>query len=233
MSLWNRIRWSVVRQYYQARNVVVRLRIGENWMEGAGLSARQYPDYKTYLAHQSTKFGALRWKTIEKHDRRFYDELSERLAALPIDFRGSSVLCLAARQGSEVRAFISQGAFAVGIDLNPGPRNRFVVVGDFHALQFADNSADYVFTNSLDHAFDLSRIMGEARRVLKPSGRLIVEANMAGGAGAAKGAFESLVWANTNELVERITEAGFQTESRAAFETPWRGEQLIFRLPTP
>jgi SAM-dependent methyltransferase len=229
MSFWNRIRWSITRQFYQARNVVVRLRIGERWEQAGGLSARQYPDYQTYLAHQATKFGGLRWKSVQNHDRRFYDELSGRLGALPIDFRGSSVLCLAARQGSEVRAFIDRGAFAVGIDLNPGPRNRWVVVGDFHELQFADASLDYVYTNSLDHAFDLNRIMKEVRRVLKPTGRLIVEANMAGGEGAARGAFESLVWANTNELVERIEKTGFQVAQRTSFDLPWKGEQIIFR----
>ena len=229
MNVWDRIRWSVRRQFYQARNVMVRFRIGERWEQAGGLAARQYPDYDTYLAHQATKFGGLRWKTVEKHDRRLYEELSTRLKALPLAFRGSSVLCLAARQGSEVRAFIDQGAFAVGIDLNPGPRNRFVVVGDFHQLQYADKSIDVVFTNSLDHAFDLSRIMKEARRVLKPSGHLIVEANMAEGDGAARGAFESLVWTTINQLVERIEEAGFKVEKRTTFELPWKGEQIIFQ----
>ena len=228
MSFWNRIRWGITRQFYQARNVMVRFRIGERWEQAGGLSTRHYPDYETYLAHQATKFGGLRWKTVQKHDRRFYEELSARLGALPIDFRGSSVLCLAARQGSEVRAFIDRGAFAVGIDLNPGPRNRWVVVGDFHDLQFADASLDYVYTNSLDHAFDLNRIMKEVRRVLKPTGRLIVEANMAGGEGAARGAFESLVWANTNELVDRIGGSGFQVTRRTSFDLPWKGEQIIF-----
>ena len=229
MSVWNRIRWSITRQYYQARNVMMRLRIGERWEQAGGLSARRYPDYETYLAHQATKFGGLRWKTVEKHDRRFYDELSARLNALPLDFRGRSVLCLAARQGSEVRAFIDCGAFAVGIDLNPGPRNRFVVVGDFHELQYSDGSLDFVYTNSLDHAFDLSRIMKEVRRVLKASGRLIVEANMAEGEGAARGAFESLVWANPNQLVSRIEEAGFKVAQRTSFDLPWKGEQIIFQ----
>ncbi len=229
MSLLNRIRWSVVRQIYQARNALVRFRIGEQWQENGEFSQRLYPDYNTYVAHQKTKFGALRWKTIEKHDLRLHSELSARLAALPIDFRGGSVLCLGARQGSEVRAFIDCGAFAVGIDLNPGPKNKHVVVGDFHELQFADQSIDFVYTNSLDHAFDLGRIMGEVRRVLKPAGRLIVEANMAGGEGAARGAYESLVWTRTDELLKVIQQHGFSVASRAPFELPWRGEQIILQ----
>ena len=106
-----------------AHNRVARVAVRVN----PDVAAGSHPHIST--GHQATKFGGLRWKTVEKHDRRFYDELSARLKALPLDFRGRSVLCLAARQGSEVRAFIDSGAFAVGIDLNPGPRNRFVVVG--------------------------------------------------------------------------------------------------------
>jgi SAM-dependent methyltransferase len=229
MTFWNRFRWNVLRQFYQARNVMLRLRVGEAWQDTGRFAQRLYPDYSTYIAHQKTKFGALRWKTVEKHDRRLYGELSARLAALPIDFRGRSVLCLGARQGSEVRAFIDQGAFAVGIDLNPGPKNRHVVIGDFHELQFADGSIDFVFTNSLDHAFDLGRIMQEVQRVLKAGGQLIVEANLAGAGGAARGAFESLVWSRTDELLTAIEAHGFRVVSRESFELPWRGEQVILQ----
>ena len=48
-----------------------------------------------------------------------------------------TVLCLAARIGTEVKAFLDLGCFAIGIDLNPGTDNRYVVHGDFHDLQFA------------------------------------------------------------------------------------------------
>ena len=229
MTLWTQLRWSFARQLYQARNVFLRMRLGEEWRQAGGLSHRLYPDYPTYLAHQKTKFGALRWKTVEKHDRRLYAELSDRLNALPIDFRGRSVLCLGARQGSEVRAFTSHGAFAVGIDLNPGPRNPHVLVGDFHQLQFADASVDFVYTNSLDHAFDLPRLIAEVRRVLKPDGRLIVEANLEGGEGAPRGPFESLVWAKTDELVAAIEQCGLRVVRRTGFEKPWHGDQIILQ----
>ena len=55
--------------------------------------------------------------------------------------------------------FIDHGAFAVGIDLNPGRDNRWVVIGDFHALQYADASVDVVYTNSFDHVFELERVL--------------------------------------------------------------------------
>jgi ubiquinone/menaquinone biosynthesis C-methylase UbiE len=47
--------------------------------------------------------------------------------------------------------------------------------GDFHCLQFPTASTDVVFTNSLDHAFDIKQVAIEVKRVLKPGGRLVLE----------------------------------------------------------
>jgi SAM-dependent methyltransferase len=230
MEFWDRVKWDVRRLYWQARKVILHTRIGEKWVEShGGFCEREYPDYATYVEHQKTKFSALRSRSVVNHDRRFFRALRERLAAMKRSFRGRSVLCLAARQGSEVRAFIDQGAFAVGIDLNPGPANRFVVVGDFHRLQFADGSLDCVYTNSLDHAFELDRIIGEVRRVLRDDGLFIVEANTSEGEGAAAGPYEATVWSDLAPLEERIARFGFEIESRRPFELPWAGQQLVFR----
>ena len=231
MKFWERVRWDVARQYWQVKKFLLRLRIGEKWEEEGGFERRRYPDYETYLEHQKTKFSALRAKSVEGHDQRFHAALTARLAQMPLDFQGRNVLCLAARQGSEVRAFIDQGAFAVGIDLNPGKKNRYVVVGDFHALQFADGSVDYVYTNSLDHAFDLDRILREVRRVLKADGAFLVEANVSAEEGAAPaGPYEATVWKGAEPLLEVLRRNGFDVESRQAIEKPWVGEQFTLRL---
>lgn len=235
MELRDRVKWDLRRLYYQAKKALLRRKIGETWESDGAFEHRRYPDYRTYLEHQKTKFSAFRSKSIVAHDRRFHAALSERLAASELELTGRSVLCLAARQGSEVRAFIDQGAFAVGIDLNPGPKNQYVVVGDFHALQFADRSVDVVYTNSLDHAFDLARILAEVRRVLKADGRFVVEANVggeeagAGGAGGAaqRGPYEALVWPDAATLLATLREHGFEVTSRSPFELPWPGEQLV------
>lgn len=230
MKFWERVRWDVVRQYYQAKKFLLRLRIGDEWEEAGGFERRRYPDYETYLEHQKTKFSALRAKSVEGHDQRFHAALTERLAGMPLDFRGRNVLCLAARQGSEVRAFIDQGAFAVGIDLNPGRKNRYVVVGDFHDLQFADASVDYVYTNSLDHAFDLDRILGEVRRVLKPDGGFIVEANVSAGGSAPAGPYEAFVWGSADQLLKHLERSGFHPDGRTDVGSGW--EQFTLRLAT-
>lgn len=226
MSLWERVSWGIRRQYHQGRKALLRLRIGNRWQEGEGLGRRVYPDYATYVAHQKTKLSALRLNSVEAHDRRFHATLGARLKGMPLELRGRSVLCLAARQGGEVRAFIDQGAFAVGIDLNPGRKNRYVVVGDFHDLQFADGSVDYVYTNSLDHAYEPDRIIAEVRRVLKPDGRFIVEAIASEEGGAPAGPYEAMVWSGPDDLLNYIVERGFRLERREGIEQPWPGEQL-------
>jgi SAM-dependent methyltransferase len=229
MNLWERVRWDIARQYHQAKKVLLKLKIGDKWEADTGFARRQYPDYQTYVEHQKTKFSALRAKSIESHDRRFYAALKERLEAIPVDFRGRAVLCLAARQGSEVRAFIDSGAFAIGIDLNPGRNNKYVVVGDFHDLQYSDASLDFVYTNSLDHAFDLERILAEVRRVLKPEGGFIVEANLSPQGGTTGGPYESVTWKRAEDLLDYITARGFRLELRSPIQSPWTGEQLLFR----
>jgi SAM-dependent methyltransferase len=215
----------------QARKAMLRLKIGQQWETTPdGFKRRVYPDYETYVRHQKTKFDAARSSFVVRHDERFHTALSDRLAALPFDFAGRSVLCIAARQGTEVRAFIDRRAFAVGIDLNPGRDNHYVMVGDFHALQYANGVVQFVYTNSLDHAFDLDRVLAEIHRVLAPDGVLIAELNGGGeGQGSDEGFYESSSWSSIEEMRERIEAHGFTLERRAPFSVPWPGEQFVLR----
>lgn len=208
---------------------MIHRRIGQHWeTDGKGFQHRRYPDYETYVEHQKTKFSALRSKSVINHDKRFYEALSDRLTHGAEDWSGRSVLCLAARQGTEVRAFIDQGAFALGIDLNPGPSSRYVVHGDFHALQFADDSVDCVYTNSLDHAYELDKILTEVRRVLRPGGLFVVEANTDSDSGATgQGPYEAMIWDDADALLTQLEATGFALRSRSSFESPWPGRQLV------
>jgi len=214
----------------QARKALLRLRLGNRWDEAEGaFGRRQYPSYEDYLAHQRTKLDAFREKSIARHDRKFFDALTARLAEAGLELHRRTVLCLAARQGSEVRAFIARGAFAVGIDLNPGRENRYVLTGDFHDLQFGTGTVDVVYTNSLDHAFDVDRLLGEVHRVLADVGLLIAEVGSGEEAGLGRGFYEAFSWQSLAELVRRIEAAGFRLEGQSSFEVPWPGEQLRLR----
>ena len=213
----------------QGRKFLMRFSLSREWEERTpGIAGRTYDSYDSYKAHQALKLDAHRAKSIERHDARFYSALKERIPGEPVNIAGARVLCLAARQGSEVRAFIDSGAFAVGIDLNPGRENKYVMSGDFHDLQFHDHTIDIVYTNSLDHAFDLDRIMSEVKRVLVNGGVLICEVRT-GEVGGGRGFYESLSWESVEDLITRIASSGFLLARRTSFDLPWTGDQLLFR----
>ena len=211
------------------RKRVLFRKFGEVWNTKSTFQNRSYDSYEAYLEHQKAK--------LETHDFANYDvefraALRERLAALDIAWPGRTVLCLAARIGTEVKAFLDLGCFAIGIDLNPGKENRYVVQGDFHDLQFAPDSVDVVYTNSLDHAFDVDRIAREVLKVLKAEGLLIVEASQGRDQGVNPGFFESFFWKNIDELIGVFETAGFKVIQRMPISHPWPGEAICFQ-PAP
>ena len=220
----------LLRVWSQLRKAVLGARIGKRWEDGDGaLARRSYPDYEAYLEHQRIKHDALRASSLEGHDRRFSAALTERLRDCPVPLAGRSALCLAARTGAEVRVFVELGAFAIGIDLNPGRHNRWVVEGDFHRLQYASGSVDVVYVNSLDHVFELERVVAEVRRVLKPDGVLIAEIGLGREEGNDPGFYEALSWRSADELIQRIAETGFERVRRVSFEVPWKGVQIVLK----
>ena len=195
---------------------------GLDWVGSGALKQRAYPSYEIYAEHQKAKLGK---RDLSRYNQRFVGALQPRLAALPLR-PASTVLCLGARSGAECEAFIRLGHFALGIDLNPGAENRYVVVGDFHHLQFADRSVDVVYTNALDHAFDLKRIVAEVRRVLKDDGCFIAE--IVDPALRGPGDFEATWWSSIDDVVAAIEQAGMKATGRTGFDYPWQGTQVVF-----
>lgn len=198
------------------------------WETRGDLSVRQYGSYDDYVQHQSSKLD-VRSQDVGRYNAELREALTRRLDGE--DWQGARVLCLAARLGGEVEAFRSHGAFAVGIDLNPGRENPYVLAGDFHNLRFPDDCVDVVFTNSLDHALELDRLAGEARRVLRPGGRLIVEAGDFDEMTA--GGWEVALWSSADGLVRILEGFGFRCSSREAIASPWPGTALHFETDTP
>jgi len=201
-----------------------------NWAATGAFQRRPYATYEEYAEHQKSKLRLKRNKQTEA-DQLFAAALADRLPAASKNLGGNNVLCLAARTGGECVAFVKLGYFVVGIDLNPGEANRHVVVGDFHNIQYADKSVDIVFTNSLDHAFDLDRILREVRRVLKDGGRFIAE--VVDPTVRGPGEFEATWWSSINDVVAKIEEFGFTAQQRQTFDYPWVGTQIVFaKTPT-
>ncbi|HEX5436162.1 MAG TPA: class I SAM-dependent methyltransferase [Gemmatimonadaceae bacterium] len=200
---------------------------------GCDMRRREYRSYDAYVAHQKRKLSHMKKDVLLEYDVRYREALRARLVEMHDLRPGTNVLCLAARLGTEVKAFLDLGCFAVGIDLNPGDDNRYVVVGDFHALQFASGSVDAVFTNSLDHAFDLEKIFAEVRRVLKPGGQFIVEMNWGEGEGFRPLFYEALAWRRVDDVVALLGRCGFSALARSEFEYPWRGQHITFEKASP
>ncbi|HEX8490961.1 MAG TPA: class I SAM-dependent methyltransferase [Chthoniobacterales bacterium] len=204
-------------------------KFGERWIpQGEAFQKRSYDSYEAYLEHQKAK---LETHEFGRYDEEFREALRERLRLLDFEWQGRNVLCLGARIGTEVKAFLDLGALAVGIDLNPGDGNRYVVQGDFHDLQFPPSSIDIVYTNSLDHAFDIDRIAKEVLKVLTPHGVFLVEAVHGRDQQINPGFFESFFWKNIDELVRVFKHAGFTVSRRTPITHPWPGEQICFRRP--
>ena len=187
------------------------------WTEPAiGIALRQYRTYDDYVEHQRSK---LELMDLTDYDAAYFEALRDRLVRCGEHLRGKSVLCLAARIGTEVKTFIDLGSFAVGVDLNPGPDNPWVLVGDFHSLQFADGCVDIVFTNSLDHALEPETLAAEMERVLKPDGIVIIE--LAGeSVGGSDAQWEAFVWTDHNLVLELFAKRGFTERCRAKVELP-------------
>lgn len=198
------------------------------WDFGAKLQRRPYASYEEYLVHQRQKFDRMTPAELEAYEARYLTSLRPRLAASGLA-RGTTVLCLGARSGAEVLAFIELGCVAVGIDLNPGPVNPYVLLGDFHALPYGSGTLDVVFTNALDHCYALDRVLAEVFRVLKLGGQFLVEAVRGTREGCALGPYESFSWDTIDALITAIESRGFKCAYREPFESPWPGEHLVFK----
>lgn len=213
------------------------VRTGNRWRPAGsnqGLEQRQYSSYRQYLEHQGSKLKHLELSCYEADFQRI---LKVRLAGMTLLRPGSRALCLGARRGAEVRAFRDCGCLAIGLDLNPGPNNPDVLSGDFHAIPFLASSVDVVYSNSLDHLFQVDRVIDEVRRVLRVGGALILEVTRGSSEGTAPDSYASFWWNRVDDVVVLFEKKGFRLLRRTSFEAPWSGEQLVFEKcgtePTP
>ncbi len=203
-----------------------KLVVSKEFIEQNRFKIRKYKNYDEYVAHQKSKLPIITW--MDKYDVDYRKALNERLEKLGMDFKGKNVLCLAARIGTEVKSFCDQGAFAIGIDLNPGEENKYVVHGDFHDIQFPDNSADFVFSNSFDHTLEPEKMISEIKRILKKDGTLIMEIGRPGPAGS----YECLSWERIDDVIKLFSSRGFTLLKRSEYNKGGLlpgGEQLILK----
>jgi len=141
---------------------------------------RKYKNYEKYLRHQSKKFDIGFSKKIKKfmpeHFPNSVKSFEKRINGFKDYIKQGKVLCLGARTGAEVMAFRNLGfPDAIGIDINPGKNNEYVIKGDFNNMNFEDNSFDTVYSNCIDHAWNLRELSKEIFRVSNKNAILILE----------------------------------------------------------
>jgi SAM-dependent methyltransferase len=192
------------------------------------LLKKSYASYEEYLQHQASKLGTIDW--LKRYHGQFREALRQRASDLVGMRPGATVVCLGARTGAECEAFTDLGALAIGVDLNPGEKNRHVVTGDFHQLQFADGVFDFAYTNALDHAMDLTKLLQEVRRVLKKGGVFHAEIVLGSSdeGGRDPGAYESLWWERVDSVIAAISNSGFWIARKRPFDFPWNGVSVEF-----
>jgi SAM-dependent methyltransferase len=184
---------------------------------------RDYSSYDEYVAHQSQKLneilklkGGFSNSVILDYRKKFY----KRFCHLPslLD-KSAKILCLGARQGTEVEVLWDMGyKNTIGLDLNPGPDNPYVKPGDFMALEYPDSSVDMVYSNCIDHAFDLSKFFQEHARVVKSGGYALYDIGIYG---LGLGTFEAVGW-ESEESVFLLALKYFKNVLKVEIDGEWK-----------
>ena len=202
---------------------------------GDGTRRRVYGTYGQYVHHQKSKLKR-RLETVRLgqtitttflKDEEFRDNLEKRLANNQhISKDSQKVLCLGARGGDEVVSFSRLGHDAIGIDLYPGPNNKYVIEADFHNMPFPDNSMDILYTNSIDHTHDVSKMLAEVIRVMKPDGIFLLEFDSK----TYHGTWESFWWDSYESLVCAVEARGFKRLYKEPFVCKRAGIGVGFKI---
>ena len=195
------------------------------WKVDGDVTVRQYRSYDAYLEHQASKLDAIISIGGFSNDKIFewrlcfYDHLGCVRKYLPKDAR---ILCVGARQGTEVEVLRELGfPHITGVDLNPGDGNPLVVKGDFMHLKHESGSLDMVYSNSIDHAFNLDEFFQEQARVVKPGGIGVFDIVDFGHGDNKASAYESVEW-KTSDVPVSIMKKSFPQIISDRSDGRWR-----------
>ncbi len=200
----------------------------DRWVSKGLVSQKKYKNYEAYQKHQISKMRS-GFSPGKNYQKIYRASLSKRLSRYKDEKKiksGMSVLCLGARDGTEVKAFLDQGFFAVGVDLYP-KSTALVLQVDFQKLPFPDNSLDIVFTNCIDHAYDLDGMLKEVIRVLKP-GRFFI-ADFGQASATKKDKWASCRWDNFFDVRTHIRNQGFAVDTSMEFIDGYFTHSVCYR----
>lgn len=172
------------------------------------INYRNYENYNKYVEHQSSKIKHKKVKASAssfEYVKKFEEEFKSIFHFIP----DGKIICLGARTGAEIQALRNIGFYDVmGIDLEPAPMNENVnvVKGDFHNIQFKNNSFECAYINCIDHCLDLRKVFSEIFRILGNNGILILRCEKMN----TSGSLESCYWTSIHDIVDIVKETGFE-----------------------
>lgn len=168
--------------------VRTRLRAGTQWVRDLRHRARVHrlargrpADYREYLDVQRRRTLSKRGNDPGVGARVLVGKVVEHLAVSS----ASSVLCVGCRNPFELDLFAEAGVRdVVGIDLVS--QRHDILVMDMHAMEFGNDRFDAVYaSHSLEHAYDVERVLTEIARVARPGAVVGIEVPLGPGSSDA------------------------------------------------
>jgi SAM-dependent methyltransferase len=159
--------------------------------------------YANYLKHQSFKFFLLE-KRLDKEFNTMTQYFKKNFKKLKL--KKGNTLCLGARTGAEVKAFRELGYFAIGVDIKYPKDSPYVFYGDFHNLDFPDQSFDIIYANILDHVYNYKKFFKEILRTTKRNGKFIfdIQKGIKETGVSNFGNFETYGWVHSDIIIKKI-----------------------------
>lgn len=124
----------------------------------------QYKNYEEYLGMQRQHSNSM-YRT----SRKSYDPYYERVVEDFKNYNVKKILCVGARDESEVNYFRNKGIDAIGIDLFS--KNQTIIkILDMHELgsNFSENEFDIIFScHSLEHSVKPDKVLQDMKKISK------------------------------------------------------------------
>jgi len=100
--------------------------------------------------------------------------------------------------------------------------------GDFHDIQFPQNTVDIVFSNCVDHVYDIDNFIEQIKECLKPNGYLIIEAWFdSQDVDKFKGFYESFWYSDLSHLIKLFEQYNLKIKKDLAIEYPRSGRLFV------
>jgi ubiquinone/menaquinone biosynthesis C-methylase UbiE len=177
---------SVLKPYLRPGTAII---IDEN-----DVSACKIPCYSSSMQANSYFFGHPEWgqEYFEKSHR--HDKFRARWQAATGSWDGKVVVDIGCGPGNLYATVGGAPKVLIGVDISPGALKMAEKIGytcllaDAHNLPFIDGFADLVVANAvIHHCDDMSRVLSEAARLVKPGGLLVTDKDSQATALALKG----------------------------------------------